>query len=234
MPFSEEWQTSGKSASMECLAKLHKEDKNASKRQEHRHFGADYRRRLVAVQEGIVPLGRLRPNVTAQNPEESVGVYEGFYGELPMPATAYVYSATRLKSADVVPSVKTVASNASVVDRHDRLDGIISTGGRQSRVARRPQWQQPVYSSAFQRHLIGPLVNYILNDKWYIAYPAATVMLGGQHNLKWSEKVPQLPTRVSGGPGPAAMMAAPRFKSVQTVPRYSTMPTMYNTAPTQT
>ena len=189
---------------------------------------------MVAVQEGIVPLGRLRPNVTAENPEESVGVYEGFYGELPMPATAYANTTSRLQSLDVTPSVRTVASNASVVDRHNDLSGMVFTGGRQSRTARRPQWQQPVYSSAFQRHLIGPQVNFIQNNDWYIAYPAATVMLGGQHNMAWSEKTPQLPTRTSGGPGPAAMMAAPRFKSVQTVPRYSTMPTMYNTAPTST
>lgn len=181
-----------------------------------------------------MPLGRLRPNVTADTPEESVGVYQGFYGEMPMPATAYANSVSRLESVDVTPSVRTVASNASVVDRHNVLDGMVFTGGKQSRVSRRPQWQQPVYSSAFQRHLIGPIVNYILNDKWYIAYPAASVMLGGMHNVAWSEKVPQLPTRTSGGPGPAAMLAAPRFKSVQTVPRYSTMPTMYNTAPTET
>jgi hypothetical protein len=181
-----------------------------------------------------VPLGRLRPNVTATNPEQAVGVYEGFYGELPMPATAYAASVSRLQSLDVVPSVRNVASNASIVDRHNRRNGIVSTGGRQSRVARRPQWNNPVYSSAFQRHLIGPLVNYIINDKWYIAYPAATVMNGGKHNMAWSEKTPQLPTRTTGGPGPAQMAAAPRFKSVQTVPRYSTMPTMYNTAATQT
>jgi hypothetical protein len=187
----------------------------------------------VALQESIVALGRLRPNVSAKDPEEAVDVYQGFYGEMPMPATAYVNSTARLQSLDVTPSVRTVASNASVVDRHNDLDGMVFTGGRQSRVARRPQWQQPVYSSAYQRHLIGPLVNYILNNKWYIAYPAATVMLGGQHNMAWSEKVPQIPTRVSGGPGPGAMLPAPRFKSVQTVPRYSTMPTMYNTAPTE-
>lgn len=179
-------------------------------------------------------LGRLRPNVTATTPEESVGVYEGFYGELPVPATAYAYSATRMTSGPIAPSVRTVASNASVVDRHDDLSGIVSTGGRQSRVARRPQWNNPVYSSAFQKHLIGPIVNYILNYKWYIAYPAATVMLGGQHNMAWSEKTPQLPTRTTGGPGPAGMSAAPRFKSVQTVPRYSTMPTQYNTQPMNT
>lgn len=180
-----------------------------------------------------MPLGRLRPNVTADNPEEAVGVYEGFYGQMPVPATAYANSVSRLQSLDVQPSVKTVASNASIVDRHNRRDGMISTGGRNSRKEPTPQMNKPVFSSEFQSYLIGPQVNYSLNDKWYIAYPAATVMLGGMHNMAWSEKTPQLPTRTSGGPGPAAMMAAPRFKSVQTVPRYSTMPTMYNTAPTQ-
>jgi len=185
---------------------------------------------MVALEEDLVPLGRLRPNVTATTPEESVGVYEGFYGELPVPATAYVSSSTRLQSLRVSPSIKTVASNASVVDRHDRLNGMVFTGGRRSNWERPPQYRKDVYSSVFQPNLIGPIVNFILNRKWYIAYPAATVMLGGQHNMAWSEKVPQLPTRTTGGPGPAQMMAAPRFKSVQTVPRYSTMPTMYNTA----
>jgi hypothetical protein len=188
---------------------------------------------MVALEEGLVPLGRLRPNVGAESPEAAVGVYEGFYGELPVPATAYATSATRLRSNEIVPSVRTVASNASVVDRHNDLSGMVFTGGRQSRWERLPQYNRRVYSSAFQPNLIGPIVNFILNKKWYIAYPAATVMLGGMHNMAWSEKVPQLPTRVSGGPGPATMMAAPRFKSVQTVPRYSTMPTMYNTSPAE-
>lgn len=187
---------------------------------------------MVAVQEGLVALGRLRPNVTADNPEEAVGVYEGFYGDMPVPATAYTASVARLQSLDVQPSVRTVASNASIVDRRDLRNGLDYTAGRRSRPGRSPQWNNPVYSSVYQRHLIGPIVNYVINKDWYIAYPAATVMLGGQHNMKWSEKTPQLPTRVTGGPGPAAMTAAPRFKSVQTVPRYSTMPTMYNTSPT--
>lgn len=177
-------------------------------------------------------LGRLRPNVTADTPEGAAQVYEGFYGDMPVPATAYATSVARLQSLDTQPSVRTVASNASVVDRHDRRNGLDFTAGRKSYITSKPQWNNPVYSSLFQKHLIGPLVNYVINKDWYIAYPAATVMLGGQHNMAWSEKTPQLPTRMSGGPGPASMAAAPRFKSVQTVPRYSTMPTMYNTAPT--
>lgn len=107
---------------------------------------------------------------------------------------------------------------------------MISVGGRQSRKDPLPQQYKPVTSSAFQQWLMGPQVDYSLNDDWYIAYPAATVMLGGQHNLAWSERVPQLATRTTGGPGPGAMLPSPRFKSVQQVPRYSTMPPMYPTA----
>lgn len=176
-------------------------------------------------------LGRLRPNVTPSTPEEAVDVYKGYYGEMPVPATQYVTSTARLASLDVQPTVRTVASNASVVDRHNRRNGLKYAGGRKSHRERTPQYNRPVFSSAYQNTLFGPQVNYVINEKWYIAYPAATVMLGGMHNMAWSEKTPQLPTRISGGPGPAAMQAAPRFKSVQTVPRYSTMPTMYNTAP---
>ena len=180
------------------------------------------------------PVNRLRPNIDrGTTPEEASSVYQGFYGEMPVPATAYAQNASRLQSVDVPPSLRTVASNASVVDRHNRRDGIVSTGGRQQYRTKDPQWNNPVFSSIFQRHLIGPQVDYTINTKWYIAYPAATVMLGGQHNMAWSEKVPQIPTRTSGGPGPGAMLPAPRFKSVQTVPRYSTMPTMYNTESTQ-
>jgi hypothetical protein len=220
---------------MECSENLRKREDRTDEveRQKHHCAAAYHSRRMVAVQEGIVALGRLRPNVSAQTPEEANAVYEGFYGDMPVPATAYVNSTARLRSMDVTPSVQTVASNASVVDRHNVLDGMVFAGGNDIQTMRRPQWQQPVYSSAFQRQLVGPIVNYILNNKWYIAYPAASVMLGGMHNMAWSEKVPQLPTRTSGGPGPGTMQPTPRFKSVQTVPRYSTMPTMYNTAPTQ-
>src|ERR1700758_627810 len=92
------WRICGRLVSMACWENQAKGEHNASKRQEHCRPGAYCCRRLVAVQEGIVALGRLRPNVTAQNPEEAVGVYEGFYGELPVPATAYANSATRLTS----------------------------------------------------------------------------------------------------------------------------------------
>lgn len=169
------------------------------------------------------------PGPQGADAQEQSSVYSGFYGEMPVPATQFATSTARLHDLEVVPSVRTVASNASVVDRRWRRNGLDYTAGRQSRHERLPQQYDPVISSRFQNWLIGPQVNYILNADWYIAYPAATVMLGGQHNLAWSNKVDQLSTRTTGGPGPGAMLPAPRFKSVQTVPRYSTMPSMYNT-----
>jgi len=171
------------------------------------------------------------PQPGGESAQQASSYLGDFYGEMPIPDSAYVTSVTRMQSVEP-PSVATVASKASVVDRGNRLNGIRFTAGRQSRAARNPQRYKPVPSSVFQQWLLGPKVNYIQNDDWYIAFPAATISFGTMRNLAWSEKVPQLPTRTSGGPGPAAMMPAPRFKSVQTVPRYSTMPTMYNTSPT--
>jgi len=176
------------------------------------------------------PFSRI-PRPGGENAQEAATVYSGFYGEMPIPATAYDTSAARLTSVDSPPSVRTVASNASIVDRRDRRNGMRSIGGRSSRAAPTPQIPNPVFSSYWQNWLLGPQVNFSQNDDWYIAFPAATISLGTNRNLAWSEKVPQLPTRTSGGPGPAAMQAAPRFKSVQTVPRYSTMPSTYNTTP---
>src|SRR5215469_5949067 len=137
------------------------------------------------------PVNRLRPNVTVPGttPEEASAVYNGFYGEMPIPATAYAQSISRLESVDAQPSVRTVASNASVVDRRNRRNGLGYTAGKTPRPGRPPQYNSPVYGSLYQKHLIGPQVNFVLNKEWYIAYPAATVMLGGMHNLAWSTRV---------------------------------------------
>ena len=152
---------------------------------------------------------------------------------MPMPATAYATSSTALQSLDTPPSIKTTMANASIVQRANMRQGMIATGGRQSYEERLPDPGQMVRVSAFQDWLMGPQVNYYQNTRWYIAYPAATVMTGGMHNLALSERVPQLPTRTSGGPGPGTMRQAPRFKAVQTTPRYSTMPPTYPTSSTQ-
>lgn len=110
---------------------------------------------------------------------------------------------------------------------------MIFTGGRQSYQTPTPQIYDSPPSSKFQEWLLGPQVDYVLNSRWYIAYPAATVMNGGQHNMAWSVRTSQLPTRAAGGPGRSVMGAAPRFKAVQSVPRYSTMPPIYPTSTTQ-
>ena len=173
------------------------------------------------------------PEPGGEDAQQASSVYHEFYGELPTPATAYVTASTALRSIDVTPAIITTAANASVVQRANHRDGLIATGGRQSyeEITQRPI--PPVESSKFQDWLIGPQVQYDINTGWYIAYPAATVMFGGMHNLALSERVPQLPTRISGGPGPGTMRQAPRFKAVQTVPRYSTMPPHYPTSTTQ-
>jgi len=173
------------------------------------------------------------PQPGGENAQQASSVYHDFYGEMPMPATAYATSTTALQSLDVTPSILTTAANASVVQRANHRQGLIATGGRQSREETLPETGKTVRSSDFQDWLIGPQVQYDINTGWYIAYPAATVMLGGMHNLALSERVPQLPTRTSGGPGAATMRQAPRFKAVQQVPRYSTMPPQYPTSTTQ-
>ena len=170
------------------------------------------------------------PSVGSADPESQSSVYDPFYGSMPMPVTQYAEVKSNLRSLDVQPSVRTTAANASIVDRHDRRNGMISVGGRQSRKDPLPQQNRPVTSSMFQQWLIGPQVDYSMNDDWYIAYPAATISFGTMRNLALSERVPQLPTRTTGGPGPAAMLPSPRFKAVQQVPRYSTMPPTYPTA----
>lgn len=170
------------------------------------------------------------PEPGGANSQEQSSVYDTFYGKMPIPATAFAMSSTPLRSVDVQPSVRTVAANASVVQRANRRNGMRSRGGYDMREAETPPVYEPVDSSKFQEWLVGPQVNFSMNDDWYIAYPAATVMFGGMRNLGLSQRIPQIPTRTTGGPGPASMRQAPRFKAVQTIPRYSTMPPTFPTA----
>jgi hypothetical protein len=170
------------------------------------------------------------PGVQGASPEDQSSVYDTNYGNMPVPATQFAGNVAALHSLDKQPSVLTTAANASVVMRADRRNGIAYTGGYQSRRDVGPQINNPVRSSGFQQWLIGPQVDFILNNCLYRAgYPAATISYGTNRNLAWSTRVAQIPTMATGGPGPGAMLPAPRFQSVQTVPRYSTMPTMYNT-----
>jgi len=173
------------------------------------------------------------PQVLGDSAQEASSVYDDFYGQMPVPATQFATSVTALSSLETVPSVRTAMANASVVSRHNRRNGIKNNAGYQIREAETPQIPRNVNSSRFQEWLVGDQVAFSLNDDWYIAYPAASVMLGGLRNLALSTRVAQLPTRTTGGPGPASMRPRPRFSRVQTIPRYSTMPPQYPTQSTQ-
>jgi hypothetical protein len=173
------------------------------------------------------------PGPEGMTGEQASSVYRsgpGEYPEMPMPATHFVTATTALASLDVTPSVN-VLTNAGIVDRSDKMTGYYPTGGKQAYSTTIPAMYDSPYSSKFQPWLIGPIVNYIKNAFLYRAgYPAASVMLGGMHNLALSTRVDQLVTRSSGGPGPAAMTTSQRrFGKVQNVPRYSTAPQAYPT-----
>lgn len=117
---------------------------------------------------------------------------------------------------------------SGVVDRHERRDGIVNHyvyGSSQQLI---PFPTPQVQSSAFQDRIIR-LFPWMINLKWYIAYPAATVMNGGKRNQGLSERTPQLSTRITGGPGYFLMGPRPQFRSVQNVPRYSSAPSQYKT-----
>lgn len=152
------------------------------------------------------------------------------YPSMPMPATHYVTSIAALQSSEDVPSVIPDYTTATIVNRHNQMHGYSPTAGRISYPTRTPQIYDSPDSSKFQEWLVGPQPNYVLNGFLYGAgYPAATVMNGGKHNLALSTRVDQLTTRSSGGPGPAMMRPMPKFRRVQTIPRFSTMPQAYQT-----
>jgi hypothetical protein len=169
------------------------------------------------------------PEPGGESAAQASSVYQGFYGELPMPATSFVTSTSTLKSLDIVPSVGSATQNA-VVKRANNMKGYIASAGFSDRYNPIPQMYLSPYSSKFQPKTIGYLIDYVLNS---FLYRAGGVPVGigrpGRVTPNLSTRVDQLVTRSTGGPGPSFMMPAPRFKKVQTVPRYSTMPQAYNT-----
>src|SRR5215469_3474185 len=119
------------------------------------------------------------PEPDSETAQEAATVYQGMYGELPMPATQYATSDAPIKSVDVVPSVQTRESNASVVKRAPRMDGLHFLGGVTHYDIPVPEMYKSPYSSKFNEIVVGPHLSAQFNDKWYIAYPAASVMNGG-------------------------------------------------------
>lgn len=148
------------------------------------------------------------------------------------PATSYANVRSPLFTVTAKNSEYSDARNAPIVNRKPRKDGIVNDyvyGGSPQEVRALPT---PPKSSAFQQTLVR-LWPWSINLKWYIAYPAATVMNGGARNLGLSERTPQIQTRTSGGPGAFLMGARPSFTRVQSVPRYSTAPATYDTKATK-
>lgn len=121
-------------------------------------------------------------------------------------------------------------SNSALVQRAFPRDGILYSYSYGLLPDVPPQEYEPVQSSKFQPNRV-TLSDWIINVGWYICYPAATVMLGGKHNLGLTERTPQLDTRTSGGPGTPGMVSnrRPRYTKTQQVPRYPTNPLKYRT-----
>lgn len=152
---------------------------------------------------------------------------------MPVPATSYATTRTPM-SAPYRPEqgVQNRTRSASV-SRKPRMNGLdfdyvhgdTNMGGN-VRVAMKATGQ--VESTVYQP-VMRNLWDWCLNRKWYICYPAATVMNGGKHNLALSIRVDQLKTTKTGGPGKARMAGKPAFVKVQDIRRYSSIPATYQT-----
>lgn len=152
-----------------------------------------------------------------------------YHATLEPPATSYVDTDTPLKSQQPALASRPT-QNASLVDSRFHREGLVYSYSHGSRPSGIPQQAQAPQTSKYQPTNTN-LFDYVTNLGWYICYPAASVMLGGLHNLGLSERVPQLVTRNTGGPGTdrTRMLGKPQYTKVQNVPRYSTLPQNYNT-----
>ncbi len=171
-----------------------------------------------------------QPGIQGQNAQQfSASAAPPYHAELDPPATSYTHATSPVHSTDVVPGLGH-AYEAPVVDARFHREGIdyaYSHGSRGTPVAQRTTVPE---SSKYQPSNVN-LFDYVINRGWYICYPAASVMLGGMRNQGLSERVPQLVTRNTGGPGTdrTRMTSKPFYTKVQNVPRYSTLPQNYDT-----
>lgn len=143
------------------------------------------------------------------------------------PSTSYAETRSALKSVDAVPA-SYLGAQTGIVRRAFRLNGIDDHYVRGGETMR-PGVLQWVPESSKAQQVLVRMWPWSINRKWYIAYPAASVMLGGMHNLGLAEKSPQLATRTTGGPGPGRMGVRPRYVKVQNVPAFNTAPKTYGT-----
>lgn len=147
-------------------------------------------------------------------------------GDLTPPVQSYASTGSTLANASTQPSASSTAwTRAPVVDRHNRMDGMVFAYGYGKEEAALPQTYPGgndglVRNSAYQT-LKNHLYNFVTNRALYQA--------GYPRNLGLTFRVPQIRTQVTGGPHPSRMAQAPQWTKVQTVPRYSTVPQSYAT-----
>jgi hypothetical protein len=176
-----------------------------------------------------------RPSGTADPYAQRLAKAEDIYNaSLNPPATSYAGVRTPLMSANVVPA-DTKWTGAPIVSHKWIRRGLRymwSWGGIDMGQYQGPPKSGPdsgnVNSTMFQPTLV-QLHDWQTNDRWYICYPAATVMFGSEHNLGLSFRTPQLQTQITGGSWPARMTPRNRYTKVQKVPQYNTAPKYYNT-----
>lgn len=176
-----------------------------------------------------------RPVSTADPYAQRAAKAEDVYNaSLNPPATSYAGVKSGLTTRLRVPA-DTKWTWAPIVSHKWRRKGLrymwawggIDMGRFKSRPTSGPDSGQ-VNSTLFQTTLV-QLHDWQTNDKWYICYPAASVMFGSQHNTGLSFRTPQLQTQITGGSWPARMTPRNRYTKVQNVPRYNATPGHYKT-----
>lgn len=150
------------------------------------------------------------------------------------PFTKYTYSRTPLSNANppVYEQYNLRPSQTTPIvwrGNRDTVGEFAETGVHPTPLPQVPM--RPAYgqSSRYQPGQGMPSRGYF-NLKWYIAFPAATLSYGIDHNLGLSERAPQLVTNKTGGPTAATMeRKGAFFTKVQKVRRPGTAPGVYNT-----
>lgn len=176
-----------------------------------------------------------RPVSTSDPYAERAAKAEDVYNaSMNPPATSYAGVSSRLSSSLRVPADKAWTGAPFVSHRWIRsgLRYMLSWGGINMGQYTGPPRSGPdsgtVNSTEFQTTLV-QLHDWQTNDRWYICYPAASVMFGSQHNLGLSFRTPQLQTQTTGASWPARMGPRNRYTRVQRVPRYNATPKSYDT-----
>lgn len=177
----------------------------------------------------------------AQRESASLNFYER---DMPDFAPAMVNTPQPLQNRLNVPP-SNVRTRAAVVSRVPRMNGLSYLWGyggvnmSGSRKVPTSLDNGSVNSSQFQP-VLQVLHDYSRNTKWYIAYPNGAAVFQGSNPVRYeyySMRVPQIPVRTSGGPGPITqhMQPKPRFSRVQRISRaiaqikyYSTLPASSN------